>query len=138
MFGSVSQFYESTWAVSLSSRFCPQCLASDGSAVQEAYGGSWNLRRHLPVVFACTIHHQLLHSRCPSCQSGLAHSYKGRATRITQPGSTHVCLITILLGRTTGSRQTPRRSRTSYTPGCSAAAPSPVARPPPETGCALY
>jgi hypothetical protein len=90
MFGSVSQFYESNWAVNLSSRFCSQCLAGDGSPVQDTYGGSWNLRWHLPFVFACTIHHQLLHSQCPSCGSGLVHSYQGRATLITQPGSTHI------------------------------------------------
>ncbi|MFJ6083195.1 TniQ family protein [Streptomyces sp. NPDC092369] len=90
MFGSASQFYESNWAVNLSSRFCSQCLAGDGSASQEAYGGPWVLRWHLPVVFACTVHQQLLHSRCASCRSGLAHSYQGRATLITQPGSTHI------------------------------------------------
>ncbi|MFF2514383.1 TniQ family protein [Streptomyces sp. NPDC058086] len=90
MFGSVSHLYESNWAVSQSSRFCPQCLNGDGSPVQEAYGGPWNLRWHLPFVFACTIHRQLLHSRCPSCRSDLAQSYKGRATLITQPGSAHI------------------------------------------------
>ncbi|MFE4574326.1 TniQ family protein [Streptomyces chartreusis] len=90
MFGSISQFYESNWAVNLSSRFCPQCLAGDGSPVQGTYGGSWSLRWHLPFVFACTIHHRLLHSRCPSCGSSLARSYKRRATLITQPGSSHI------------------------------------------------
>ncbi|NUR03650.1 MAG: TniQ family protein [Streptomyces sp.] len=90
MFGSVSHIYESNWAVNLSSRFCPECLKGDGSPVQEAYGGPWNLRWHLPFVFACTIHRQLLHSRCPSCRSDLAQSYKGRATLITQPGSAHI------------------------------------------------
>lgn len=90
MFGSVSQFYEANWAVNLSSRFCSQCLAGDGSPVQGTYGGSWSLRWHLPFVFACTIHHQLLHSRCPSCGSSLARSYKRRATLIAQPGSSHI------------------------------------------------
>lgn len=88
--GSVSQFYESNWAVSLSTRFCPECLSGDGSPIQEAYGGPWALRWHLPFVFACTIHRRLLHSQCPACRSGLARSYKGRATLITQPGTTQV------------------------------------------------
>lgn len=88
--GSVSQFYESNWAVSLSTRFCPDCLSGDGSPIQEAYGGPWVLRWHLPFVFACTIHRRLLHSQCPACRSGLARSYKGRATLITQPGTTQV------------------------------------------------
>ncbi|MCX5006739.1 TniQ family protein [Streptomyces sp. NBC_00638] len=90
VFGSISQFYESTWAANLSSRYCPQCLAGDGSPVQKAFGGPWILRWHLPFVFACTTHRQLLHDQCPNCRSGLAHPYEGRATLITQPGNTHV------------------------------------------------
>lgn len=56
-----------TWALSLSSRYCPNCLAGDGSAVQNAYGGPWRLRWHLPVSFACTVHSRLLEQECPQC-----------------------------------------------------------------------
>ncbi|MBT2401380.1 TniQ family protein [Streptomyces sp. ISL-100] len=55
------------WAVSMSSRFCPQCLEGDGSPVQGALGGSWKLRWHLPVTVACLTHSQLLSSTCPQC-----------------------------------------------------------------------
>ncbi|NUK33590.1 TniQ family protein [Streptomyces lunaelactis] len=56
-----------TWALSLSSRYCPNCLAGDGSAIQNAYGGPWRLRWHLPVSFACTTHSRLLKQECPQC-----------------------------------------------------------------------
>lgn len=48
-------------------RFCPECLAGDGSAVQESFGGPWLKAWHLPVVFACPAHRQLLQHRCPDC-----------------------------------------------------------------------
>ncbi|TQK79686.1 TniQ protein [Streptomyces puniciscabiei] len=56
-----------TWAFSLSSRYCPDCLAGDGSAIQSAYGGPWRLRWHVPVSFACTAHSRVLESGCPQC-----------------------------------------------------------------------
>ncbi|MCX5076947.1 TniQ family protein [Streptomyces sp. NBC_00513] len=56
-----------TWALSLSSRYCPNCLIGDGSTVQNAYGGPWKLRWHLPVSFACTAHCRLLEQGCPQC-----------------------------------------------------------------------
>lgn len=56
-----------TWAFSLSSRYCPNCLAGDGSAIQNAYGGPWRLRWHIPVSFACTTHSRLLECGCPQC-----------------------------------------------------------------------
>ncbi|QDN93773.1 hypothetical protein FNV61_09125 [Streptomyces sp. RLB3-6] len=56
-----------TWAFTLSSRFCPNCLAGDGSAIQNAYGGPWRLRWHIPVSFACTAHSRLLEYGCPQC-----------------------------------------------------------------------
>ncbi|MDX3538155.1 TniQ family protein [Streptomyces sp. MB09-01] len=56
-----------TWALSLSSRYCPICLTGDGSKVQNAYGGPWKLRWHLPVSFACTAHCRLLEQGCPQC-----------------------------------------------------------------------
>src|SRR5260370_11772736 len=41
-------------------RFCPDCLAGDGSLAQNAFVGPWLKTWHLPVVFACTLHHRLL------------------------------------------------------------------------------
>lgn len=48
-------------------RYCPDCLAGDGSAVQESFGGPWLKAWHLPVVFACPAHQRLLEHRCPGC-----------------------------------------------------------------------
>ncbi len=59
----------SRWAINLSSRFCPQCLAGDGSPVQSALGGAWKLRWHLPVVFACLEHSNVLASACRRCHN---------------------------------------------------------------------
>ncbi|NUJ99663.1 TniQ family protein [Streptomyces lunaelactis] len=56
-----------TWAFNLSSRYCPNCLAGDGSSIQNAYGGPWRLRWHIPVSFACTAHSRLLEQGCPQC-----------------------------------------------------------------------
>ncbi|WP_405664112.1 TniQ family protein [Streptomyces sp. NBC_00079] len=56
-----------TWAFNLSSRYCPNCLAGDGSIIQNAYGGPWKLRWHIPVSFACTAHGRLLEHGCPQC-----------------------------------------------------------------------
>ena len=46
-------------------RYCPECLAGDGSAIQESFGGPWLKAWHLPVVFACPAHQRLLEHRCP-------------------------------------------------------------------------
>ncbi|AYV26218.1 hypothetical protein EES41_05745 [Streptomyces sp. ADI95-16] len=56
-----------TWALNLSSRYCPNCLAGDGSDIQNSYGGPWRLRWHIPVSFACTAHGRLLELGCPQC-----------------------------------------------------------------------
>jgi hypothetical protein len=48
-------------------RYCPDCLAGDGSAIQESLGGPWLKAWHLPVVFACPAHRRLLEHLCPEC-----------------------------------------------------------------------
>ena len=48
-------------------RYCPECLAGDGSAIQESLGGPWLKAWHLPVVFACPAHQRLLEHLCPAC-----------------------------------------------------------------------
>ncbi|MFF3265048.1 TniQ family protein [Streptomyces sp. NPDC002932] len=55
------------WAANLSSRFCPECLAGDGSPIQDLYGGPWKLGWHLPISFACTTHNRMLAHHCPDC-----------------------------------------------------------------------
>lgn len=59
------------WAVNPSTRFCPECLRGNGSPVQAAFGGAWNIRWHLPTSFACLQHHRLLRTVCPSCSNPL-------------------------------------------------------------------
>ena len=58
-------------------RYCPECLAGDGSAVQESFGGPWLKAWHLPVVFACPAHRRLLEHRCPECGQDV-HGRAGR------------------------------------------------------------
>ncbi len=57
----------SPWVFTSATRYCPQCLAGDGSPVQRQHGGAWHKTWRLPVVFACPLHHQLLEHLCPSC-----------------------------------------------------------------------
>jgi hypothetical protein len=54
-----------SWLFNDIPRYCPQCLASDGSAIQQQYGGPWKLAWHLPICFACTGHGVFLRQDCP-------------------------------------------------------------------------
>ncbi|MBT2401381.1 TniQ family protein [Streptomyces sp. ISL-100] len=76
------------WAMSASSRYCPQCLQGDGSSVQNALGGPWQLRWHLPVVFACLPHRRLLECTCPGCGNLLNGVGRSSSGLIEQPGLT--------------------------------------------------
>ncbi|MFK0244184.1 TniQ family protein [Amycolatopsis azurea] len=55
------------WVLTGATRYCPDCLAGDGSVVQQDHGGSWRKTWRLAVVFACPIHHRLLRYHCPRC-----------------------------------------------------------------------
>jgi hypothetical protein len=55
------------WALVASTRYCPQCLAGDGSPIQQRHGGAWQQRWRLQVVFACITHQRLLEYLCPEC-----------------------------------------------------------------------
>jgi hypothetical protein len=63
-------------------RYCPECLAGDGSPVQESFGGPWLKTWHLPVVFACPAHRRLLEHRCPGCGQDV---HAGRASNTLLP-----------------------------------------------------
>ncbi|MYT96843.1 hypothetical protein GTY74_06190 [Streptomyces sp. SID8350] len=65
-----------TWVYFGSSRYCPQCLAGDGSPIQAEHGGPWKRLWRLPVVFACLTHRCLLQSRCPGCAEPAQGSVK--------------------------------------------------------------
>jgi TniQ len=58
----------SPWLFTSATRYCPQCLAGDGSPVQQQHGGAWQKAWRLPVVFACPVHRLLLEHLCPSCR----------------------------------------------------------------------
>src|SRR5205814_5022871 len=53
-------FVKENWVLSRSSRYCPQCLADDGSPIQRRHGGAWSKFWRLPIVFACPTHRRLL------------------------------------------------------------------------------
>jgi hypothetical protein len=53
------------WLFSTSHRYCPDCLAGNGSPVQQQYGGPWKKIWHLPIAFACRQHHRFLREGCP-------------------------------------------------------------------------
>jgi hypothetical protein len=59
-------------------RYCPDCLAGDGSGIQQSFGGPWLRAWHLPVVFACPAHQRLLEHLCPEC---------GQPVRERRPGT---------------------------------------------------
>ena len=58
----------SPWVFTSATRYCPQCLAGDGSYIQQQHGGAWRKAWRLPVVFACPAHRRLLEHLCPSCR----------------------------------------------------------------------
>lgn len=54
-----------SWLFAATPRFCPDCLAGDGSPAQQQYGGPWDKTWQLPVAFACPRHRRLLREACP-------------------------------------------------------------------------
>jgi hypothetical protein len=75
------------WLFTRFTRYCPQCLAGDGTAMQRAHGGPWQTRWRLPVVFACAQHQRLLNHQCPACrQSAFASNRAGLVPSATVTG----------------------------------------------------
>jgi TniQ protein len=60
-------FVKESWVFSAATRYCPACLAGDGSPIQDAHGGPWKRIWRLPVVFGCVEHRSLLMATCPAC-----------------------------------------------------------------------
>lgn len=69
------------WVFTRSTRYCPDCLAGDGSPIQQAHGGAWQTLWRLPPVFACLIHQRLLLHQCPECHTPV-HSHHGHAALV--------------------------------------------------------
>jgi hypothetical protein len=55
------------WLFTSASRYCPVCLAGDGSQLQHQLGGAWKKSWRLPVAFTCTEHQIFLRHQCPGC-----------------------------------------------------------------------
>jgi hypothetical protein len=73
-----------TWVFFRSTRYCPECLAGDGSEIQCLLGGAWRRLWRIPAVFACLRHGCLLESHCPGCRERAQTSPQERL--ISRPG----------------------------------------------------
>lgn len=100
----------SPWVFTSASRYCPQCLAGDGSPVQRQHGGAWHNTWPLPVV----LHYRLLEHLCPSC---------GQSAMSESPGS-----AVFLIPHSTSSGLHPAQCRAVLRPERGARAPA-SARP---------
>jgi len=87
-------FIRENWIFARSTRHCPQCLAGDGSVIQQRHGGAWSKLWRLPVVFACPIHQCLLRHLCPACHAPVHQRRAGSpqllplaAHRVVHPAS---------------------------------------------------
>ncbi|MGV9884086.1 TniQ family protein [Streptomyces sp. NPDC003006] len=56
------------WLLLSHSRYCPACLAGDGTPIQTRHGRPWKRQWRLAVVFACLDHWTFLRSECPRCR----------------------------------------------------------------------
>lgn len=100
--GAVPTTGLASWVFTQSTRYCPQCLAGDGSAIQRAHGGAWQRLWHLPPIFACIRHRRLLLHQCPQCRQPV-HARHQRAASLVpraQDASLHPaqCRTTIRAG----------------------------------------
>ncbi|MGK5543315.1 TniQ family protein [Streptomyces sp. URMC 127] len=55
------------WVLSHYTRYCPRCLAGNGTLIQQRHGGPWKAEWRLPVIFTCPEHDTFLHHLCPAC-----------------------------------------------------------------------
>jgi hypothetical protein len=62
-----------SWVLQTSSRYCPQCLTGDGTAIQNLHGGPWRRTWRLSVAFACPRHRRFLSTTCPACSRPALH-----------------------------------------------------------------
>ncbi|GGZ29042.1 TniQ family protein [Streptomyces nitrosporeus] len=60
------------WLFPTAARYCPDCLAGDGTPAQTDHGGPWKIEWRLPVVFACSHHQRFLEHLCPACRRSIA------------------------------------------------------------------
>ncbi|MPY59841.1 TniQ family protein [Streptomyces spongiae] len=69
------------WVFTSFTRYCPHCLAGDGSMIQQRHGGPWKIRWRLPVIFICQDHQTFLRDGCPRCHRS-AHAFDQAGSRL--------------------------------------------------------
>lgn len=74
------------WVFTQFTRYCPDCLAGDGSPIQQRHGGAWSNLWRLPIVFACPRHQRLLEHLCPDCGTPALHRRAGLARPLPMAG----------------------------------------------------
>ncbi len=74
------------WVFTQFTRYCPACLAGDGSPIQQRHGGAWSKLWRLPIVFACPHHQRLLEHLCPDCGTLALHRRAGVARPLPMAG----------------------------------------------------
>jgi hypothetical protein len=92
------------WLFSTSNRYCPDCLAGDGSPVQQQYGGPWKKTWHLPVTFACLQHQRFLREGCPQAHPGSPAPWELIAFPSASGLHPAQCRLTLKAGRTARRR----------------------------------
>ncbi len=75
---NVYSMHADRWLFPTTARYCPRCLAGDGSDIQHAHGGPWQILWRLPVVFACPLHEVFLEHLCPRCQKPVNFSNRAQ------------------------------------------------------------
>lgn len=70
------------WLFTTATRYCPRCLAGDGTEIQQRHAGAWRRSWRLPVVFACPEHRAMLRHRCPACHQPVLYCPPGTLTRL--------------------------------------------------------
>ncbi|EGX55105.1 hypothetical protein SZN_34587 [Streptomyces zinciresistens K42] len=83
--GNVYSMHADRWLFPTTARYCPRCLAGDGSDIQHAHGGPWQILWRLPVVFACPLHEVFLEHLCPRCQRPV--NFSNRAQLFPRPAA---------------------------------------------------
>ena len=81
-----SQTRTDPWLFTSASRYCPFCLAGDGSQLQRRLGGAWKKSWRLPIVFICPEHRIFLRHQCPGCRRPV-NDASGSAARLLVRGT---------------------------------------------------
>ncbi len=59
--------HNNPWVLTTRTQYCPDCLAGDGSEIQQHLGGAWRRLWWLPPVFCCPRHERFLRRHCHHC-----------------------------------------------------------------------